>query len=54
MRVLNEIDRFHIVKDIIDATQPNPNLSDAMDKALENHRAYILQHGIDPDWVTNF
>ena len=54
MRVLNEIDRFHIVKDIINATQPNATLSAEMDNQLENHRAYILQHGVDPDWVINF
>ena len=51
MRVLNEIDRFHIVKDILHATQPNPTLSQAMDEKLKSHRAYILEHGVDPDWV---
>ncbi|MCQ2381835.1 MAG: phosphoketolase family protein [Clostridia bacterium] len=54
MRVLNEIDRFHIVKDIIDVTIPNPNLSAEMDEQLKKHRAYILEHGVDPDWVNNF
>ena len=54
MRVLNGIDRFHIVKDIIAATAPHPELTATMDNALAQHRAYILQHGIDPDWVLNF
>ena len=54
MRVLNEIDRFHIVKDILAATTPNPTLAAAMDEQLQQHRAYILQHGVDPDYVINF
>ena len=29
-------------------------LFDEMNNQLEHHRAYILQHGMDPDWVTNF
>ena len=54
MRVLNGIDRFDIVKDIITATNPNPTLTALMDEQLKQHRAYILEHGIDPDWVLNF
>ena len=54
MRVLNEIDRCHIVKDILDATTPNQPLASAMDEMLKQHRAYILDNGIDPDWVNNF
>lgn len=54
MRVLNEIDRCHIVKDVLNATTPNPALSAAMDEQLKQHRAYILEHGVDPDWVNNF
>lgn len=54
MRVLNEIDRCHIVQAILQATIPNPTLSAAMDAQLKQHRAYILEHGVDPDWVTNF
>lgn len=54
MRVLNEIDRFHIVKDILNATTPNPTIAAAMDEQLKQHRAYILEHGVDPDWVANF
>lgn len=54
MRVMNEIDRFHIVKDILTVTKPNPTLSQSMDTQLQQHRAYILEHGVDPDWVTNF
>jgi phosphoketolase len=54
MRVLNGIDRFHIVKDILAATTQDAALTAEMDNQLEHHRAYILQHGMDPDWVTNF
>ena len=54
MRVLNGIDRFDIVKDIITATKPNPTLTAMMNEQLKQHRAYILEHGIDPDWVINF
>ncbi len=54
MRVLNEIDRFHLVKDVLAATTPNPTLAAAMDAQLQQHRAYILQYGVDPDWVINF
>ena len=54
MRVLNEIDRFHIVQDLLNATVPNPVLVKAMDEQLKQHRAYIYEHGVDPDWVNNF
>ncbi|MCM1404152.1 MAG: phosphoketolase family protein [Prevotella sp.] len=51
MRVMNMIDRFHIVQDVLAATTPNPALATAMDDQLHQHRAYILAHGVDPDWV---
>jgi len=51
MRVLNEIDRFHIVKEVLATTTPNSTLAAEMDNKLQQHRAYILEHGIDPDWV---
>ncbi len=54
MRVLNEIDRCHIVKSVIASTTPNPALTAAMDTQLQQHRAYIIEHGVDPDWVNNF
>ena len=54
MRVLNQIDRCHIVQAVISATTPNPTLFAAMDTQLQQHRAYILEHGVDPDWVTKF
>ena len=54
MRVLNQIDRCHIVQNVLNATTPNPALFRAMDAQLQQHRAYILAHGIDPDWVKNF
>ena len=54
MRVLNEIDRCHIVQDVLNATTPNAQLANAMEQQLQQHRAYILEYGVDPDWVTNF
>ncbi len=54
MRVLNEIDRCHIVKDVLDATTPNQALASAMDEMLKQHHAFILDNGVDPDWVSNF
>ena len=54
MRVMNQIDRFHIVKDVLAATTPNPTVAAAMDAQLRAHRDYILQYGVDPDYVTNF
>lgn len=53
MRVLNGIDRFHIVQHIVNATTKNQALIKAMDAKLKEHRAYILEHGVDPDWITN-
>ncbi|WP_020473671.1 phosphoketolase family protein [Zavarzinella formosa] len=54
MCVLNEIDRFHLVKDVIGRT---PGLAAragrvvrAMDERLAAHTAYVREHGIDiPD-----
>lgn len=54
MRVLNEIDRFHIVQAVNRATIRNAALDQAMTAQLKEHRAHILEHGVDPDWVTNF
>lgn len=54
MRVLNKIDRCHIVKDVLDATNPNQALASAMDEMLKQHHAFILDNGVDPDWVSNF
>ena len=53
MRVLNGIDRFHIVQHIVNATTKDKSLIKAMDAKLKEHRAYILEHGVDPDWITN-
>ena len=54
MRVLNGIDRFHIVQAVLNMTTPNPTVAQTMDQWLQKHRAYIREHGVDPDWVTNF
>lgn len=54
MRVMNEIDRFHIVKDILNATTPDAKLIAQMDLQLQQHHDYILKYGVDPDWVNNF
>ena len=54
MRVLNGIDRFHIVKHVAGITNQDKAISKAMDAKLKEHRAYILEHGVDPDWITNW
>ena len=54
MCVLNDLDRFHLVRDVIDRV---PNLGaraayakQAIDNALTEHRQYIAEHGEDlPD-----
>src|SRR6185295_11055182 len=59
MVVLNDLDRFHLVCDVLDRV---PQLGvraapvkQAMDERLREHRAYIMQHGDDlpeiRDWT---
>lgn len=54
MRVLNGIDRFNIVKHVTNLTTKDKKVIKAMDAQLKAHHAYIVEHGVDPDWVTNF
>ncbi len=54
MCVLNEIDRFHLVKDVIERTPGLAvragHVAKAMDARLAAHTAYVREHGIDmPD-----
>ncbi len=52
MRVLNGIDRFNIIKTISNNTVKDDSLVKEMDAKLKEHRAYIKEYGVDPDWVT--
>ena len=54
MRVMNGIDRFHIVKHAVNATTKNQKVIKAMDAKLKEHHDYIIEHGVDPEWLTNF
>ncbi|MCB1624349.1 MAG: phosphoketolase family protein [Pseudomonadales bacterium] len=58
MCVLNQIDRFHLVQDVIDRL---PQLStraayakQAIRDALIDHRSYIIEHGEDPPEIRNW
>lgn len=58
MCVLNDLDRFHLVQDVIDRL---PALGaraaytkQAMRDALVEHRGYIVEHGEDPPDVLNW
>lgn len=61
MTVLNNLDRFHLVMDVIDrlslATQEAQALRQLMETKLIEHRAYINVHGVDMpevrDWKWN-
>ena len=58
MVVRNDLDRFHLVSDVIDRV---PHLSaiaayakQAMRDKLAEHKAYICQHGDDMPYVKNW
>ena len=58
MCVLNDLDRFHLVRDVIDRV---PNLGSraayakqALDSALIEHRQYIAEHGEDLPAILNW
>ena len=58
MCVLNDLDRFHLVRDVIDRA---PNLGaraayakQAIDNALTEHRHYIAEHGEDMPEILNW
>ncbi len=58
MVVLNDLDRFHLVKDVI-ARVPNHGAKgghalEYLDKKLEEHKAYIRMHGEDMPEILNW
>jgi len=62
MTVVNELDRFHLVMDVIERSHLNTEASQAlyedMQKKLIEHKNYIVEHGSDMpeirDWVWPF
>ncbi len=58
MRVLNEIDRYHLVKLALKHLKINSieviKLNDYCDIMLAKHKKYIKEHGIDMEEVINF
>ena len=59
MAVLNDLDRFHLVEDVINrlhrSDEPARDLKLQMQRSLAEHRRYIVEHGIDMpairDWA---
>ena len=59
MAVLNDLDRFHLVQDVLDRLPwlggPAQDLKREMQDRLSEHRRYIVEHGIDMpvvrDWT---
>lgn len=56
MRVVNEIDRFHLVKDAARAVFGNQarNVEEKMDERLDRHSAYIQENGDDMPEVSEW
>lgn len=57
MRVLNEIDRFHLAKDAINATkyaEMAAQFNQRMDDKLAKHRQFIQDNGVDLPEVENW
>lgn len=58
MTVLNEMDRFHLVMDVIDRLpkvgEAEASLKEAMEIMLVEHRNYITQHGVDMPEIRNW
>jgi xylulose-5-phosphate/fructose-6-phosphate phosphoketolase len=58
MTVLNELDRFHLVLDVIDRVpqtgEPGINLQQRLREKLVEHRQYINRHGQDLPEVRNW
>lgn len=58
MTVLNNLDRFHLVIDVIDrvpvATKQGAKLRELMEEKLLEHANYIAEHGIDMPEVRNW
>ena len=55
MRVVNEIDRFHLVKDVVDDLPKYKDnakvLNDWCDTLLQEHKRYIIKHGEDMPYI---
>ena len=47
------VDRFDIVKYITNATTKDVKIIAEMDMKLKEHKKYIADTGVDPDWITN-
>ena len=58
MTVVNELDRFHLVMDVIEraglTSEASQRLYEDMQKKLIEHRNYIQEHGEDMDEVRNW
>lgn len=57
MRVLNELDRYHLAKDAISRTKFNQEATDfkaKMDQLLQKHHDYIREYGTDIPEVKNW
>jgi len=57
MRVLNELDRYHLAKDAISRTKFAASADDfeaKMDQMLQKHHDYIRQYGTDIPEVQNW
>ena len=60
MRVQNKIDRYHLLKEVLDAlrlTSKRKDIVKFIDKTLQKHKSYIAQYGVDipevADWKWN-
>ena len=58
MTVLNEMDRFHLVLDVIERCQLDSEAAHAlkndMEMELVEHRNYINEHGVDMPEIVNW
>ncbi|MCX6727558.1 MAG: phosphoketolase family protein [Candidatus Saccharibacteria bacterium] len=58
MTVMNKLDRFHLVMDVIERTPVKTKaamaLSEMMEEKLVEHENYIQEHGVDMPEITNW
>ena len=58
MRVQNEIDRFHLVLDVIEHIpryrEKAGSLKDWCNQMLKEHSRYIVKHGEDMPYIKNW
>ena len=58
MRVVNEVDRFHLVKDVLSKLPKYHKTGDVLidwcDKMLKEHVRYITKHGEDMPYIKNW